>query len=160
MTSSCAGGDGLVGAAGEFVADRAAHRERAGASLRELMVRMGHSSLKAALHYQHATRDRDAAIARALSDLVEQSQRANPEAAEPADDRRHRKTPPLVDETWTVGLRRVPSAEAAPVRPGQAAIRRPCAARADQMADRSDRLGRNPYARAFLYLAHEPGLAG
>ena len=47
-----------------------------GASLRELMVRMGHASPKAALRYQHATRDRDAAIARALSDLVEQSQPA------------------------------------------------------------------------------------
>ena len=47
-----------------------------GASLRELMVRMGHASPKAALRYQHATRDRDAAIARALSDLVEQAQPA------------------------------------------------------------------------------------
>jgi integrase len=45
-----------------------------GASLRELMVRMGHASPKAALRYQHATRDRDAAIAKALSDLVTQAQ--------------------------------------------------------------------------------------
>jgi integrase len=41
-----------------------------GASTRELMTRMGHASSRAALIYQHATRDRDAAIAAALSDLV------------------------------------------------------------------------------------------
>lgn len=51
-----------------------------GASLRELMVRMGHASPQAALRYQHATRDRDAAIARALSALVEQAQTAEPAA--------------------------------------------------------------------------------
>jgi hypothetical protein len=38
------------------------------------MVRMGHASSQAALRYQHATRDRDAAIAEALSALVEQAQ--------------------------------------------------------------------------------------
>jgi hypothetical protein len=37
-----------------------------GASLRELMERMGHSSSRAALIYQHASRDRDEAIAAAL----------------------------------------------------------------------------------------------
>jgi hypothetical protein len=37
------------------------------------MVRMGHASPQAALRYQHATRDRDAAIAQALSSLVEQA---------------------------------------------------------------------------------------
>lgn len=41
-----------------------------GASTKELMARMGHSSMDAALRYQHATRDRDAAIAAALSALV------------------------------------------------------------------------------------------
>lgn len=41
-----------------------------GASTRELMARMGHSSMRAALIYQHATKDRDAAIAAALSDLA------------------------------------------------------------------------------------------
>jgi integrase len=41
-----------------------------GASTRELMHRMGHSSSTAALRYQHATRDRDQAIAKALGDLV------------------------------------------------------------------------------------------
>jgi hypothetical protein len=41
-----------------------------GASLKELMARLGHSSTRAALIYQHATRDRDKAIALALGDLV------------------------------------------------------------------------------------------
>jgi integrase len=41
-----------------------------GASTRELMARMGHASSRAALIYQHATRERDAAIAAALSDLI------------------------------------------------------------------------------------------
>jgi integrase len=44
-----------------------------GASTRELMARMGHSSMRAALIYQHATKDRDAAIAAALSELAEGS---------------------------------------------------------------------------------------
>ena len=42
----------------------------AGASTRELMHRMGHVSPAAALRYQHATRDRDVAIAAALGDLI------------------------------------------------------------------------------------------
>lgn len=41
-----------------------------GASTRELMARMGHSSPRAALIYQHATPDRDAAIADALDHLI------------------------------------------------------------------------------------------
>ncbi len=41
-----------------------------GASTRELMARMGHSSPRAALLYQHATSDRDLAIANAVSDLI------------------------------------------------------------------------------------------
>jgi hypothetical protein len=41
-----------------------------GASLKELMARLGHSSTRAALIYQHATRDRDQAIAKALGGLV------------------------------------------------------------------------------------------
>lgn len=42
-----------------------------GASTKELMARMGHASPEAALRYQHATRDRDAAIADTLSRFVE-----------------------------------------------------------------------------------------
>jgi integrase len=43
------------------------------ASLRELMARMGHSSTRAALIYQHASRDRERAIAAAVSARVEAS---------------------------------------------------------------------------------------
>ena len=41
-----------------------------GASTKELMSRMGHASPQAALIYQHATADRDRAIADALSDMA------------------------------------------------------------------------------------------
>ncbi|BBG03977.1 MULTISPECIES: tyrosine-type recombinase/integrase [Pseudonocardia] len=43
----------------------------AGASTRELMHRMGHGSMRAALIYQHATTERDRAIAQRLNDLVQ-----------------------------------------------------------------------------------------
>lgn len=41
-----------------------------GASTRELMSRMGHASSEAALRYQHASRERDRAIASKLDELV------------------------------------------------------------------------------------------
>ena len=41
-----------------------------GASTKELMSRMGHASSRAALIYQHATQDRDAAIADSLSTMI------------------------------------------------------------------------------------------
>ena len=41
-----------------------------GASLRELMSRMGHSTTRAALVYQHRTAERDRVIAAAMSQLV------------------------------------------------------------------------------------------
>lgn len=41
-----------------------------GATLAELMARLGHSTPAAAMRYQHAARDRDKAIAAALSDLA------------------------------------------------------------------------------------------
>ncbi len=41
-----------------------------GATLKELMARLGHSTPAAALRYQHAAEDRDAALAEALSKLV------------------------------------------------------------------------------------------
>jgi len=44
-----------------------------GASTRDLMARMGHSSPRTALIYQHATADRDKAIADALSRLATQA---------------------------------------------------------------------------------------
>jgi hypothetical protein len=43
-----------------------------GASLKELMARLGHSSTRAAMIYQHATQDRDEAIAKALGGLWSQ----------------------------------------------------------------------------------------
>jgi len=46
-----------------------------GASLRELMERMGHSSPRAALMYQHATRDRDEAIAEAVGEVFATARR-------------------------------------------------------------------------------------
>lgn len=42
-----------------------------GATLAELMARLGHSTPAAAMRYQHAARDRDTAIAAALSKMVE-----------------------------------------------------------------------------------------
>jgi integrase len=42
------------------------------ASLKELMARLGHSSTRAAMIYQHATKDRDLAIAKALGGLVQE----------------------------------------------------------------------------------------
>jgi len=41
-----------------------------GATLAELMARLGHSTPGAALRYQHAAQDRDRVIAAALSELV------------------------------------------------------------------------------------------
>jgi integrase len=41
-----------------------------GATLAELMARLGHSTAGAALRYQHAAADRDKVIAAALSDLA------------------------------------------------------------------------------------------
>jgi hypothetical protein len=44
-----------------------------GASLKELMARLGHSSVRAAMIYQHATSDRDKAIAKALGGLFREA---------------------------------------------------------------------------------------
>lgn len=47
---------------------------RSGATLAELMNRLGHSTVGAAIRYQHAADDRDAEIARKLSDLAKGAQ--------------------------------------------------------------------------------------
>lgn len=61
---------------------------RTGANLPELMRRMGHASSDAAVRYQHATSDRDRAIADALDRLAdEQSGQEQPDRAE--DDEGH-----------------------------------------------------------------------
>ena len=57
-----------------------------GASLKELMARLGHSSTRAALIYQHATRDRDQAIAKALGSLVREVRSTRPEATRKASE--------------------------------------------------------------------------
>lgn len=44
-----------------------------GASLKELMARLGHSSVRAAMIYQHATRDRDKVTAQALGGFIRQA---------------------------------------------------------------------------------------
>ena len=44
-----------------------------GASTKELMARIGHSSSRAALIYQHATLDRDVVIAKAIGDIIDQA---------------------------------------------------------------------------------------
>jgi integrase len=54
-----------------------------GATLKELMARLGHSSVRAAMIYQHATRDRDQAIAKALGAFVRDVQNA---AEKPTDN--------------------------------------------------------------------------
>jgi integrase len=45
-----------------------------GASLRDLMTRMGHASARAALIYKHASSDRDQAIAASLDELLRRHQ--------------------------------------------------------------------------------------
>lgn len=44
---------------------------QSGASTKDLMARMGHDSMNAAIIYQHATREADGAIAAAMSDAIE-----------------------------------------------------------------------------------------
>lgn len=89
-----------------------------GASLRELMARMGHASPEAALRYQHATRDRDAAIARALSDLIELEQALHPSDLAPDSDR---LTPESADTGGPSVARRSPTRRRRPkdTRPDQ-----------------------------------------
>jgi integrase len=50
----------------------------AGATAKELMERMGHTSPRVALRYQHVMADRQAALAAALDDLARDATRAGP----------------------------------------------------------------------------------
>jgi integrase len=45
---------------------------KTGATTADLLARMGHGSARAALRYQHATREADQAIAAALGDQINQ----------------------------------------------------------------------------------------
>ncbi|MEU3337381.1 hypothetical protein [Streptomyces sp. NPDC006668] len=58
----------------------------AGAGTRELMTRMGHSSSRAALIYQHMTSDRDRAIADRLGAMI----RGGGGVATPEPSEKHR----------------------------------------------------------------------
>ena len=62
-----------------------------GASLKELMARLGHSSVRAAKIYQHATRDRDQAIARALGVLVREVRQDTPAGGDDHQERGQRE---------------------------------------------------------------------
>ncbi|MFC5831213.1 tyrosine-type recombinase/integrase [Nonomuraea insulae] len=57
---------------------------QSGATLRDLMTRMGHSSTRAALIYQHTAMERDRAIADALGKLAEEA--LKPEKPEPHEE--------------------------------------------------------------------------
>jgi len=46
-----------------------------GITTKELMARIGHASARAALIYQHATEERDRAVAAFLDDTISQAQR-------------------------------------------------------------------------------------
>jgi integrase len=52
---------------------------QSGATLKEVMARIGHSSTRAAMIYQHATKDRDQAIAAALDALIDAGREAGPD---------------------------------------------------------------------------------
>jgi integrase len=57
-----------------------------GASLRDLMARMGHDSPDAALIYQHATSEADRAIAAALGEAIDKARGDNDDQADGPDD--------------------------------------------------------------------------
>jgi hypothetical protein len=59
-----------------------------GASLRDLMSRMGHDSMRAALIYQHATQKADRKIAQALERLLGDHTEGNGAAEQDDDDHR------------------------------------------------------------------------
>ncbi|MEM9652503.1 MAG: hypothetical protein AAGA65_10425 [Actinomycetota bacterium] len=59
---------------------------QAGATLKEAMRRLGHSSAVAALRYQHAVDERDAEIADAVGQIV---RRLSNDGLRPEDDVEH-----------------------------------------------------------------------
>ncbi len=52
---------------------------QSGATLKEIMARIGHSSTRAAMIYQHATKERDQAIAAALDALIDANRASEPD---------------------------------------------------------------------------------
>jgi len=76
-----------------------------GATIKELMARLGHSSPRAAMIYQHATRDRDRVIAAGLGQIVNEA-RPNPSGPQMAQQtvkktRKRSKTTALLAERAT-----------------------------------------------------------
>jgi integrase len=66
-----------------------------GASTRELMHRMGHSSMRAALIYQHATSERDREIAEGMDKrIADQTGKKPPRQAEASQEARRRRRRP------------------------------------------------------------------
>jgi hypothetical protein len=65
-----------------------------GASLRELMERMGHSSPRAALIYQHATRERDRKIAAGKGRLFADAKKTTTSARKTGTDSQRSGTQP------------------------------------------------------------------
>ena len=57
-----------------------------GATVRELMARLGHTTAVMALRYQHATRERDKVIADRLGALDGAAEAAEPETPQPISD--------------------------------------------------------------------------
>jgi integrase len=54
---------------------------QSGATLKEVMARIGHSSTRAAMIYQHATRERDQVIASALNSLINAARESDPDCS-------------------------------------------------------------------------------
>jgi hypothetical protein len=59
---------------------------KAGTSTKDLMARMGHDDMRAALIYQRATSEADQQIADRLSKLVDQHRKGEPEVTPDEDD--------------------------------------------------------------------------
>ena len=61
-----------------------------GATLKELMARLGHADVRAAMIYQHATRDRDRLIAQGLGGFIRDARAASGKPEEEEPDREER----------------------------------------------------------------------
>jgi hypothetical protein len=69
------------------------------------MARLGHSSVRAALIYQHATRDRDQAIAQALGTFVRDLQNAAQKQADEPEDAEGKHKNARVARVWHAAAR-------------------------------------------------------
>jgi hypothetical protein len=76
-----------------------------GASLRDLMTRMGHDSMRAALIYQHKTQGADRKIAERLEALIQTDRQAAREPVQPSSSSH-------ADRTWIAQKPETPKARA------------------------------------------------